>query len=203
MKYFIYAAFSLLLLPGCKPGIPKDLIQPDEMSLMLHDIHLFEGYVTSITNIDTARSVAAGYYTAIYKKYHTDSAQYTRSLNYYVAHPKIMEQIYKDVTSKLKKEKDGIVRADSLENVKNAKTLRAKFVADSVRRADSVKVAAEKKKLDRQLDSLRKLQRSSKVKDLKGNNILEKRIDSLKKKKHADSLKNLPKKQAVIKKVKP
>lgn len=173
MKYFKGLTVLLLIAAGCKPGIPKELIQPDKMALVLHDIHIFDGYINSVTHTDTARMIAAGYYKGIYQKYGIDSALYNQSLTYYNNHPRIMEQIYKDVVERLKKEKKQYIRADSLEGVKRAKMLRAKARRDSIRHADSLKVISKKKSL--KLDSLKKADSVKKQLSLKKKEALKRK----------------------------
>jgi len=173
-----------MMIAGCKPGIPKDILQPNEMALVLHDIHIFDGYVTTVTNIDTAKKVAAEYYNGIYKKFKTDSATYNKSLDYYARHPRQMTEIYTQVTRQLKKEKDVLVKADSLKDARSSKSAKAKLQADSVKKADSVKIDIERKKLRRQLDSLDKVIKKSNLlpkNKTKKAEALKKRKDSLEK----------------------
>lgn len=188
-------------MTGCKPGVPKDLIQPDKMALVLHDIHIFDGYVNTISNIDTPKAVAASYYMGIYKKFAIDSALFTRSMNYYNAHPKIMNEIYDGVVKRLDKEKKAFIKADSLENVKILKQQKAKMKTDSlkmkkdslkiranaVKQSDSSKIDLERKKLLRQLDSLKNL-RLSPNERLKSDALKKKLADSLKSVKKKESL---------------
>jgi hypothetical protein len=194
MKNFIYIAISFLLMTGCKPGIPKDLIQPDKMAQVLHDIHVFDGYINAITHSDTARMVAASYYKGIYKKFAIDSALYARSLNYYNKHPRVMTEIYVKVVSRLDKEKKAFVKADSLANVKILKTQKARMKADSlkiktdsIKRSDSLKLAKERKKFLRQMDSLKNLRLSPKER-IKAKALINKRLDSLKLVRKRDSI---------------
>jgi hypothetical protein len=181
-------------LTGCKPGIPKDLIQPDKMALVLYDIHVFDGYINSVTQIDTARVVAAGYYKGIYKKFGVDSALYARSWDYYNKHPRVMTEIYTKVVSRLDKEKKAFVRADSLATAKILNTQKARMKADSlklkndsIKKSDSLKFVKEQKKFLRQMDSLKNLRLSPKER-LKANEKIKKTLDSVRLVKKKDSL---------------
>jgi hypothetical protein len=201
MKNFIYIALSFLLMTGCKPGVPKDLIQPDKMALVLHDIHIFDGYVNTISNIDTPKAVAASYYLGIYKKFAVDSALFARSMSYYNAHPKVMNEIYDEVVKRLDKERKAFMKADSLANIKILKQQKAKMKADSlkmkkdslkikanaVKQSEAAKIDLERKKLVRQLDSLKNLRLSPKDR-LKSDALKKKLADSLKSVKKKDSL---------------
>lgn len=174
MKNFIYLAISFLLMTGCKPGIPKDLIQPDKMALVLHDIHVFDGYINAITHRDTAKMVAASYYKGIYKKFGIDSALYARSLSYYNRNPRVMTEIYTNVLSRLEKEKKAFMRADSLATAKILKTQKARMKADSlklkndsIKKSDSLKLVKERKKFLRQMDSLKNFRKRDSIRKAK------------------------------------
>ena len=91
----------MLLFYACKPGVPKNIIQPSEMEKVLFDIHLLEGYVSNLPNPDTSKKVSAAYYKGIYKKFGIDSALYTKSLNYYYTNPVLMKKMYDNITTKL------------------------------------------------------------------------------------------------------
>ncbi|SHF45957.1 DUF4296 domain-containing protein [Pedobacter caeni] len=136
MRNFLYIVFLFLLISGCKPGIPKDIIQPGQMSALLSDIHVVDGYVSSIPSVDSAKKVAASYYKGVYKKYDTDSAMYAKSMAYYYKNPKVLDQIYGDVVADLSRQKDVIVKSDSLSNVKVRLEQALKKSADSLMKAN-------------------------------------------------------------------
>lgn len=98
--------FIGVLLFGCKPGMPKDIIQPDKMEKILYDIHIVDGYATILPNQDTAKKVSAPLYKGIYKKYAIDSASYNKSLSYYYKHPDLFNKMYERITEKLKKDRE-------------------------------------------------------------------------------------------------
>jgi len=91
---------------ACKPGIPKDIIQPAEMENILHDIHVVDGYVSNIPTPDSAKKVASPLYKGIFRKYGVDSAQHAKSMNYYYRHPDILTKMYDKISAKLGKEKE-------------------------------------------------------------------------------------------------
>ncbi len=97
MKRFFAIMISCIVLYGCRPGIPKEIIQPDQMSKVLFDIHVVDGYITTISNRDSAKIVASSFYKGIYKKFSIDSALYAKSMDYYYNHPDVMEKIYTEV----------------------------------------------------------------------------------------------------------
>ena len=136
MRNFLYIVFLFLLISGCKPGIPKEIIQPDQMAGLLADVHIVDGYVSSIPSSDSAKKVAASYYKGIYKKYGIDSALYAKSMAYYNTAPPVLDEIYTKVVAELSRQKSAVVKSDSLSNVKIQKALALKNSADSLLRAD-------------------------------------------------------------------
>jgi len=116
MKRFFVLIISCLLLYACKPGIPREIIQPDKMEKVLFDVHVVDGYITTITSKDTATRVASSYYKGIYKKFDIDSAMYATSMTYYYSHPEVLDKIYDNVTKLFTEEKrknDKVVEEES------------------------------------------------------------------------------------------
>jgi|GEM_PF-1470311 len=131
MKRFFALVALVTLLYACKPGIPKDVLQPDKMQSILYDMHLVDGYITGFSSQDSAKKVAATYYKAIYKKFGVDSAQYNRSLDYYYKKPTLFKQIYDSVTAKLSVLKDETVSSISADVEHNFKGVFDASVKDS------------------------------------------------------------------------
>ncbi|MGM9479532.1 DUF4296 domain-containing protein [Pedobacter sp. GSP4] len=157
---------------GCKPGIPDDIIKPDKMEKILYDMHIVDGYLSSIYAVDSAKKVAAGYYKGIYKKFGTDSAQYNKSLIWYNTNPKELETMYKNIQKMLTMQKKGtaladllikkkIFKADSLAIVKKFKkdslAIRKKMKPDSLSKVKALAEIAKKKK---EADSLIKIKKA-------------------------------------------
>ncbi|MHA4895451.1 DUF4296 domain-containing protein [Pedobacter sp. PWIIR3] len=137
MKSYIYIVIFLLFASSCKPGIPSDIIQPDEMALVLNDIHITDGLISTYQP-DSAKILAAAFYNGIYKKYNIDSAKYYKSMDYYYKNPTVMDGIYKKVNAGLLKLKLGILKVDSLKNADLIKKADRKKAADSIRKIDSL-----------------------------------------------------------------
>lgn len=105
MRNFLCVCMVLAAFAACKPGIPKELIQPPEMTEILYNIHLTDGYITTIPNQDSSKKVSAAYYKGIFKKYAIDSVKYTKSMDYYYNHPEILSTMYTTITKRLEKDK--------------------------------------------------------------------------------------------------
>lgn len=110
MKKFFAFALMITMIYACKPGIPKDVLEPKKMQAVLFDMHLVDGYITGFASQDSAKKVAATFYKSIYKKFGIDSAQYNRSLDYYYTKPAVFKQIYDSVTAKLSVLKEETMR---------------------------------------------------------------------------------------------
>ncbi|WP_316753401.1 DUF4296 domain-containing protein [Pedobacter gandavensis] len=134
MRNFLYILSLFLLISACKPGIPKDIIQPDKMPGVLSDIHVVDGYISNLPGVDSAKKVASAYYKGIYKKYNVDSAMFARSMTYYNANPKLLDEIYTHVIQDLSRQKAVITKSDSVINAKNRIELMLKLSADSLAR---------------------------------------------------------------------
>lgn len=106
MTRFLFVLIGICLIFSCKPGIPKDIIQPDEMEKILHDIHIVDGYVSNIPTPDSAKKVASPLYKGIFKKYGVDSAMHAKSMDYYYHRPDILTKMYDNISARLEKERD-------------------------------------------------------------------------------------------------
>lgn len=112
MKRFFVAALVSVLFFACKPGVPKDIIQPEEMEEVLFDMHVVEGYVLGLPTPDTSKKVSAAYYKGVYKKFGIDSALYNKSLNYYYTNPVLMNKMYDNISAKLRAAKEKQAKND-------------------------------------------------------------------------------------------
>jgi len=141
MKKLCYIGWLFILI-GCKSKTPAEIIQPDKMSRVLYDIHIADGYISTLSAPDSAKKVAASYYKGIYKKFGVDSVLYTKSMNYYYAHPDELSSIYRTVTASLTKTKDSldkieakVLKLEALKKVKKEKDSLAKVKAKGLKPA--------------------------------------------------------------------
>ena len=160
MKRLIWGLMVVVLAVGCKSKTPDGIIELSRMEGILFDIHVVDGYISTIYVPDSARKVASAYYKGIYKKFDTDSAEYTRSLNYYYQNPEKLQEMYKVISARLDKQKASIKQADSL-------LLKKRFRADSLKiikkfKADSLSIRKKMK-----TDSLSKVKAEAQIKKKK------------------------------------
>jgi len=178
MKKIMWGLIVAILWFGCKSKTPDGIIDEERMEAILFDVHIADGYISTIYVQDSARKVAAAYYNGIYKKFDTDSAEYNRSLNYYYQNPEKLQEMYKVISTRLDNQKAKLKQADSL-------LLKRRFKADSIKiiktfKADSlairkkmktdssskVKADAQIKKKKAQADSLLNTKKNGDLKPL-------------------------------------
>lgn len=117
-----------MFLFACKSGVPKDIIQPAQMEKVLFDVHIADGYISSLTLQDTAKIVASSYYNGIYKKFNIDSAAFNKSMNYYYNHIDLLDKMYINIQKSIEIEK---AKADklALEEAKKSLAVKTDFQA--------------------------------------------------------------------------
>ena len=101
-RHLMWLALGLLLMTACKPGVPKDVIQPDDMEDILYDYHLAQGIgLRDGEGIDYNRNL---YFKAVLKKHHVTEAQFDSALVYYYTRADRFIDIYKNVQERLGEE---------------------------------------------------------------------------------------------------
>jgi hypothetical protein len=144
MKRIFAIGLIFSLCFACKPGVPKDLIQPDQMEKVLYDIHLADGYIGAQGKPDTVKIVASSYYKGIYNKFKIDSATYVKSLNYYYNNPVTLSKMYENIIKQLENERK---RNDKRIEIETIETQR-KNLAKSTQVFDVSKLAEGRPKFE-------------------------------------------------------
>ena len=148
--YKILFSFIVLFLAACnKDNAPDNLIDKEKFVPLMVDVHMADGYLGAGTQIPDSLSYRGnGLYTAIFKKYNVDSAQFRKSFQYYSYHLNDMNDIYKEVVARLKAKNDSIVKVQAAEEMRKTKL-----------RMDSTAKAAKKDSVKRSIkqDSIKKL----------------------------------------------
>lgn len=102
MKRLLTLFSGLIFLVSCtRETTPEGVIARDKMVSVLTDVHLVEGYSTTIMNSDSMKQVLANYMNLVYKKHQIDSLKFRKSLKHYSANPKVLNQMYDEVLVKL------------------------------------------------------------------------------------------------------
>lgn len=105
MKWLI--PFLLLLLASCKNdkiAIPDDILKPEKMKLILTDVHVTDALAEQKTQegMDEKR-LTAEYHMQIFKNHGITEQDFKKSLVFYEANPKLMDEVYAEVLSELTK----------------------------------------------------------------------------------------------------
>lgn len=96
---------ALLLAVGCKPGVPGDVIQPDDMEDILYDYYVSQGMASvpgpGLGHEEYQRDL---YFNAVLKKHRVTRAEFDSSLVYYYTRADYFVKIYKNVQERLSDE---------------------------------------------------------------------------------------------------
>lgn len=91
---------GLAVLCSCKPSIPRDVIDPDDMEDILYDYHLADAAAS--LNSDSTRSYNARLYQlAVLKKHGVTEAEFDSSMVYYTRHTEKLYAIYEKLAKRM------------------------------------------------------------------------------------------------------
>ena len=107
---FIFRRISLglflvfmCLLTGCKPQIPSQYLEPDEMEAILYDFHV----MTSMTSVHYDKKTDYNkhlYMTEILEKHQVSQAVFDSSLVYYCTHAELLKSVYQNLSTRLEEQ---------------------------------------------------------------------------------------------------
>jgi hypothetical protein len=116
MRIYFGLFFSVLVfLTGCSgSGVPDGVIKEQTMTGLLTELHILDGGIYNIPQSpDSLYKYGTQRYLKLFKKFHTDSAQFRKSYKFYTANPELLTPIYDQVMLNLK------TKLDSLSKVQN------------------------------------------------------------------------------------
>jgi hypothetical protein len=118
-KYISLFFSTVLFLTACKGNKASDgIIDRDHMISLLTDVHVTDGAMYNYNQTpDTLYKYGLGKYLELFKKHHTDSAQFKKSLQWYATQPTDLDKMYEQVADNLKKKLDSL----NIVQQKNAK----------------------------------------------------------------------------------
>lgn len=97
---FLIAAVGLLL--SCKPSVPSQFIQPDDMEDLLIDYHIAQAMATQNSKKDEDRYFNETlYFAAVLEKHGYTKAEFDTSLTYYYTRADRFSEMYKRVVKRL------------------------------------------------------------------------------------------------------
>jgi hypothetical protein len=115
MRKYITLFFSaLIFLWSCKGNKNSDtIINHDRMINLLTDVHITDGSLYSVMqNPDSLRKYGMPKYLALFKRYHTDSAQFRKSMAYYSTKPDELLIMYNQIMKNLQKKTDSLDKVE-------------------------------------------------------------------------------------------
>jgi uncharacterized protein DUF4296 len=123
--------FSLLLfVTACvSHDTPKDVLDQKTMTSLLTELHIIDGSLYTVMQVpDTLYKYGHGKFLVVFKKYHTDSVQFKKSMQYYCNRPDLLQTIYQTVGDNIKQKNDSLTKANQkqieAENKKRTDSLR-------------------------------------------------------------------------------
>jgi signal peptidase II len=93
---------GVFALWGCKPSVPREYIQPDELQDILYDYHVADGVARSQGGDYASQVVALR--TSILKKHGITQAHFDSSMVYYMRHADRLHSIYEDLSDRLQED---------------------------------------------------------------------------------------------------
>lgn len=103
LRELLFVASVCLIVFACKPGVPRDIIQPGKMEDILFDFHVADGMAqnnpAAANNVDYNRTL---YRLGVLKKYDVTQAEFDSSMVYYSRHSDKLHDIYKGVAERLR-----------------------------------------------------------------------------------------------------
>jgi hypothetical protein len=101
-KHIIFAVATVVLFASCKPQVPSQYIQPDDMEDLIYDYHLAQGIASQQSgNEDYNRRLT---FEMVLKEHGVTQAEFDSSLVYYYTRADRFQEIYKHVQNRLNEE---------------------------------------------------------------------------------------------------
>lgn len=138
MERVLILFFISVFFSACTDSASKRILPKETMIPLLADLHLANGYTTTLFGDSTKDEVAA-VYKALYKKYATDSLTVRKSLVHYAKQPQELDLMYAEVEKTLNK-------LDKEEQNRAEKVAKAEYV--KLQKLEAIKTAKEKVKSD-------------------------------------------------------
>src|SRR6185312_9603169 len=110
LKYIVLFFSVMIILSACKHDKTlAGIISEPRMIHLLTEVHIIDGSLTNVRQEpDSLYKYGLGKYLALFKKYHTDSAQFKKSMNYYAMRPTELLKMYDRITPNLKQKTDSL-----------------------------------------------------------------------------------------------
>ncbi|MCH7410301.1 DUF4296 domain-containing protein [Belliella sp. DSM 111904] len=107
------------MLSCSRDSKPEGVLDQAKMIAVLIDIHLSEGYVSTLPiNYDSSRTLYPMFEHDVFEKHNVIDTVFHKSLEYYISKPKLIDKIYESIIDSLNViEKEGLIKeTDELPN---------------------------------------------------------------------------------------
>lgn len=99
-QHSLLIIFMVLLALSCKPTVPSEYIQPDDMADILYDYHVAQ----AMGFVKDGHSEQQFYFDGVLLKHGVSEARFDTSLVYYYSHADLLKQVYDQVNNRLAEE---------------------------------------------------------------------------------------------------
>ena len=104
-SHIIVFMASVLCIVSCKPGVPKEVIQPDDMEDILYDYYVSQGIASMPGSQSGSEDYKRDmYFNSVLNKYGVTRAEFDSALVYYYTRADRFVEIYKSVQERMSEE---------------------------------------------------------------------------------------------------
>ena len=100
MRHSSLTILMVLLILACKPTVPSEYIQPDDMADILYDYHVSQ----AMESVKDDSGDKRFFFDGVLLKHGVSEAQFDTSLVYYYSHADLLKQVYEQVNGRLEEE---------------------------------------------------------------------------------------------------
>jgi hypothetical protein len=144
-KHIILFFSALLFLFACKSSNDtKGLLRKDVLVHLLVEVHMIDGSLATQTGGDSLYKYGTGRYDQLLKQYHTDSAQFKKSVKYYTTQPDELIKMYADINKILQAKSDSFAKVLAAETKRTTLIAQQKAKAHEKAKQDSIKLKLKK-----------------------------------------------------------
>jgi len=115
MQRLILCLTLFFIFTACKKQLPKGIISEKEMINLLADVHILDGYISSLP-ADSAKKIIDPLYNELFLKYKLDSASFGQNVDYYYSDPNLTVKTYDQVIKNLEQKERKYYLDDSVRN---------------------------------------------------------------------------------------
>lgn len=105
--------FLVFLSCGKKETVPEDILSQDQMVSVLSELYVLENKISSLgVTRDSLTQIFGAMKGKVFEKSGVSDSTFSKSLNYYVDHPKTLEEIYTVLIDSLNLREQRLISSD-------------------------------------------------------------------------------------------